>query len=71
MYCVKCGSEIPDNSEFCSVCGNRVSPERKKNGGLSVDNQTKQHKWIGMSEWFFWCQLELLYSLIEEETMRK
>lgn len=49
MYCVKCGSEIPDNSEFCSVCGNRVSPERKKNGGLSVDNQTKQHKWIGIA----------------------
>lgn len=25
MYCQKCGNEIPDNSVFCDVCGERVS----------------------------------------------
>lgn len=25
MYCQKCGNEIPDNSIFCDVCGERVS----------------------------------------------
>ena len=31
MYCVKCGSEIPDGSEFCSKCGNPVSPSASQN----------------------------------------
>ena len=25
MYCQKCGNEIPDNSVFCDMCGERVS----------------------------------------------
>lgn len=25
MYCQKCGNEIPDNSVFCDVCGEKVS----------------------------------------------
>ncbi|GAA6396762.1 zinc ribbon domain-containing protein [Solibaculum mannosilyticum] len=25
MFCPKCGNELPDNSRFCSVCGERVS----------------------------------------------
>ncbi len=25
MFCQKCGNEIPDNSVFCDVCGERVS----------------------------------------------
>lgn len=25
MYCRKCGKEIPDQAEFCSVCGERVA----------------------------------------------
>ncbi|WP_400153802.1 zinc-ribbon domain-containing protein [Candidatus Methanomassiliicoccus intestinalis] len=31
MYCMKCGSEIPDGSEFCSKCGNPVSPSASQN----------------------------------------
>jgi len=25
MHCPNCGSNIPDNSKFCNVCGNRIS----------------------------------------------
>ncbi|TQS82275.1 hypothetical protein A3206_01025 [Candidatus Methanomassiliicoccus intestinalis] len=28
---MKCGSEIPDGSEFCSKCGNPVSPSASQN----------------------------------------
>lgn len=43
MYCIKCGADLPDNAEFCSVCGARATkagkpgdkkPRKKK--GLSV-----------------------------------
>lgn len=27
MYCIKCGSEIPDNVKFCVKCGNPTSEE--------------------------------------------
>lgn len=26
MYCLKCGKELPEGSQFCPSCGNRVSP---------------------------------------------
>lgn len=29
MYCKKCGSEINENSEFCSKCGTKVKAEKK------------------------------------------
>ncbi|WP_400203555.1 zinc-ribbon domain-containing protein [Candidatus Methanomassiliicoccus intestinalis] len=35
MYCVKCGSEIPDGSEFCSKCGNPVSPSASQNNAYA------------------------------------
>ena len=31
MYCIKCGAEIPDESEFCSKCGNPTSPNAAQN----------------------------------------
>lgn len=34
MYCYKCGTEIPDNSEFCMKCGTRLS--------LTPDSTTAQ-----------------------------
>ena len=24
MYCIKCGKQIPDDSRFCSFCGQKV-----------------------------------------------
>ena len=29
MYCDNCGSEIPDNSSFCSNCGNNLKVKNK------------------------------------------
>ena len=29
MFCQKCGNEIPDNSVFCDVCGEKVSPHQE------------------------------------------
>lgn len=31
MYCTKCGTEIPDDSEYCSKCGNPTSPNAAQN----------------------------------------
>ena len=25
MFCIKCGTKLPDNSNFCSKCGNKIS----------------------------------------------
>lgn len=30
MKCYKCGSEIPENSIFCNMCGTRISVEEEK-----------------------------------------
>lgn len=27
MFCNRCGAQVPDNSEFCPNCGNRMQPE--------------------------------------------
>lgn len=27
MYCKRCGKEIPDGSEFCNFCGNKIGVE--------------------------------------------
>lgn len=29
MYCKRCGSNIDNDSQFCVVCGNSVSPKSK------------------------------------------
>ena len=26
MYCTRCGAQNPDNSSFCSKCGNQLNP---------------------------------------------
>lgn len=31
MYCKNCGAELPDNAQFCSVCGNKVGQNKHKN----------------------------------------
>lgn len=42
MFCNKCGKDIPDNSEFCNFCGNKLKnvqnteTEPKKNNGCLV-----------------------------------
>lgn len=44
MYCQKCGNEIPDNSVFCDVCGEKVfsqqetpkSPKKKRSNAVIV-----------------------------------
>lgn len=32
MYCMKCGSQIPDNSEFCDKCGTKVDVPLEERG---------------------------------------
>ena len=36
MYCVKCGKEIGDNSEFCPYCG-AENPDAKKQRDQAAD----------------------------------
>ena len=38
MFCNKCGKEIPDNSKFCTFCGNKLNEKTKKN----VDKTNKE-----------------------------
>ncbi|WJI10468.1 zinc ribbon domain-containing protein [Methanobacterium sp. CWC-01] len=31
VYCKECGTENPDNAEFCQECGNELVPENEDN----------------------------------------
>lgn len=45
MYCQKCGNEIPDNSVFCDVCGERVSLKAGVQQTVQKDvEKTKRNK---------------------------
>lgn len=45
MYCTNCGKEIPDNSQFCTFCGNSLNtPNNSKMIKLKV---TRKKKLIG------------------------
>lgn len=33
MFCPKCGSQLPDDATFCTVCGNRLTAENNNYGG--------------------------------------
>lgn len=39
MFCRKCGSKIPNDSRFCTQCGERIEPSRQqKNIGISIED---------------------------------
>lgn len=42
MFCVKCGREIEDNSNFCTFCGNVINNQEKNNNtqvkNINLDN---------------------------------
>ena len=52
MFCIKCGTELPDESNFCSKCGNPTinnlinttewGKEDKKETKISIDDLKKQ-----------------------------
>lgn len=46
MYCQKCGNEIPDNSVFCDVCGERVSLQVGTQQTVQKDVKKKEEKQI-------------------------
>ena len=49
MFCKKCGSEIPDNSEFCQYCGEPVKGEAKT--VVTVENDAAAYrKQVSISE---------------------
>jgi len=38
MFCVKCGKELPDDSQFCSKCGANLSPiDNKHAAGTQIE----------------------------------
>lgn len=43
MYCLKCGSEIPDESSFCYKCGEQLT-EVKKDSGVSQNEVHVEQK---------------------------
>ncbi len=46
MFCIKCGSELPDNADFCPNCGNRVEVNSK---GDIKEKLTKAAKTVSSS----------------------
>lgn len=40
MFCVKCGTKIPDNGAFCPICGTKVDTSLQKNGQNNIDDGT-------------------------------
>ncbi|MBM3199518.1 zinc-ribbon domain-containing protein [Candidatus Woesearchaeota archaeon] len=41
-YCQKCGKQIPDNSEYCTICG---AKQGKAYVSLSEEPEVKKSKW--------------------------
>ncbi len=62
MYCQKCGNEIPDNSVFCDVCGQKVfrltqevnsnmgrtTKSKNSNSAHSAANATNKEKFLSL-----------------------
>lgn len=44
MFCRNCGKEIPDESQFCKHCGNKVKNVEETNNMEVVNNSNKQIK---------------------------
>lgn len=42
MYCTKCGKEIPDNSNFCTFCGQTVQDQPVQNNNGVICNYAVQ-----------------------------
>lgn len=40
MFCLNCGSKLPDNATFCNTCGNRMSTETAGSGQGTGTNPT-------------------------------
>ena len=62
MYCSNCGTQIPDDSTFCSHCGNNVNPgsSRSQNDNYServvyreVSESSLPEKYKPLSAWAY------------------
>ncbi len=42
MYCRSCGTELPDNSKFCNVCGASTTDMPQKSPNALSDNNEKE-----------------------------
>lgn len=40
MYCMRCGSKIAENAQFCVTCGERISPNLSQPGGNAFAQHT-------------------------------
>ena len=64
MFCSKCGSQLPDTSKFCNVCGQdinniapAVQPTHVNQSTLIVGNKQRCGSCIFtlVFPWYFWC----------------
>ena len=44
MFCTNCGKEIPNTSNFCKYCGNKVNKNTNENTSLQNQEQTNQQQ---------------------------
>lgn len=73
MYCPKCGSQIEDNSKFCTACGEQLYTSDQSASSVSndlnrvihpdtVNSSEKSRAIAAILAWFFgWCGVHLFY----------
>ena len=44
MYCIKCGSKMPDDIAFCTKCGAKLEPASNETTQMAPDGEKKRHR---------------------------
>ncbi|MDD3284079.1 MAG: thioredoxin domain-containing protein [Patescibacteria group bacterium] len=66
MHCPKCGHKLPNKSQFCTQCGNKIlsekNLEKKEEKEQNIEEKTKNNKLKGMGGWLSFFILSLIIS---------
>ena len=46
MFCMNCGTKLPDKAKFCYNCGEKINIEEESNNNAPSSNSTEKQRTI-------------------------